>query len=515
MSLILISLCLLGTTGGDLLVVDHDIRELNDPSVLEQLDVVYISTDWFLATCELELTELSNQVVAEGPVQLEDYRLVHLREENDAGSAGAVGEVLLCRGNVALVRVESENAGLTAYPGVHLVQPLRVYSKRAVEPFQDLDLDDPDITSIVEAVDQDSLISYIQRLEDFETRLCVADSFYSACEWVDGKFASYGLSSEIESFDFVFYGTPYTSWNVAAEITGSVEPDVVVIICGHLDSITMNDPWTTAPGADDNGSGSAAVIEAARIMSEYDFRYTVRFLCFGAEELGLIGSEHYAEQAAAAGDSIIAVMNLDMILYAPAGYRSLFVPYNDISQELAMNMDTISAEYVPQLDVDVQYSPGTTYSDHASFWAQGYPALLGIETGVNENPYYHQEDDLLANYMEYFPFGTECAQAAIATVAVYADPVPYGIHGEETSEPLIESMGPVPCSSSLVMRFGPGMTAGKVSIFDISGREVAEESIAEGTEQVQLDVSNLPPGIYGVRIVSGGLAESRVVVIAE
>ena len=515
MSLIFITLCLMGTAGEDLIVVDHDMRELTDSSVLEQLDVVYISTDWFLATCELELSELSYQVVVDGPFRLEDYRLVHLREDNDVESAGAVGEVILCRGSVALVRVDGENAALSAYPGVHLVQPLRVYSQRAFEPFREVDLDDPDVSSIVEAVDQDSLISYIQRLEDFETRLCVADSFYSACEWVAGKFDSYGLSSEIESFDFVFYGTTYTSWNVAAEIAGTVEPDVVVIICGHLDSITMENPLITAPGADDNGSGSAAVIEAARIMSGYDFRYTVRFLCFGAEELGLIGSEYYAEQAAAAGDSIIAVMNLDMILYAPTGYRTLFVPYNDISQELAMNMDTISAEYVPQLDVDVQYSPGTTYSDHASFWAQGYPALLGIEAGVDENPYYHQEDDLLANYMDYFPFGTECAKAAIATVAVYADPVPYGIEGADNPAPLIESMGPIPCSSALVVRFGPEMTAGSVSIFDVSGREVAGQSIAYGTEQVQLDVSTLPPGIYGVRINSGGLAESRVVVIAE
>lgn len=515
MGLILISLCIMGSSGGDLLVVEQDIRELTDPSVLEQLDVVYISTEWFLASCDHELSEISNQVVVEGPVQLEDYRLVHLKEENDVESARAVGEVLLCRGSAALVRLDDEDAGLTAYPGVHLVQPLRVYSQRDFEPFRDVDLDDPDITSIVEAVDEDSLISYIQRLENFETRLCVADSFYSACEWVDTKFDSYGLSSEIDSFDFVFYGTPYTSWNVVAEKTGAVEPEVVVIICGHLDSITMGDPWTTAPGADDNGSGSAAVIEAARVMSNYDFRYTVRFLCFGAEELGLIGSEHYAEQAAAAGDSIIAVMNLDMILYAPTGYRSLFVPYNDISEELAMNMDTISAEYVPQLDVDVQYSPGTTYSDHASFWAQGYPALLGIEAGVNENPYYHQEDDLLANYMDYFPFGTECAQASIATVAVYADPLPYGIEGADTSELLIESMGPIPCRSALVVRFGPDMTAGSLSIFDISGREVARQSIAEGTEQVQLDVSTLPLGIYGVRIDSGGLAESRVLVITE
>lgn len=515
MCIALAALCLLGTGGQDLIVVEQDIRELADTSVLEEMSIVHISTDWFLALGDGNTLEADFLVVDTGPVQLSDYSLVHLRTPEDSESAEAVGDVLLCRDRVALVKHGGAPSAPAAYPGVHLVQPLRVYSERALEPFRPVTLSDPDITSIVDAVDQDSLIAVIQKLEDFETRLCVTDSFYSSCEWTSEKLQSYGLTTEIEDFEFVFYGETYTSYNVVAEKTGVIEPDVTVIICGHLDSITMQNPWETAPGADDNGSGSAAVVEAARVMSDHNFRYTIKFICFGAEELGLHGSEYYASQAAAVGDSIIAVMNLDMILYGPEPYRQLFVPYNTISEDLAMNMQEISGTYVPELDLNVVYSPGTTYSDHASFWAQGYPALLGIEQGVDENPYYHQETDLLANYMEYFPFGTECARAAIATVAVYADPIPLGMEGNDAPEPLISSIGPIPAAS--VLNVGLSVTGHPVNlrVYDITGREVVHQTLEAGAGQATVDLNPLPPGIYGLRAASGLISSSRMIVVSR
>lgn len=161
------------------------------------------------------------------------------------------------------------------------------------------------------------------------------------------------------------------------------------------------------------------------------------------------------------------------------------------------------------------YSPGITYSDHASFWAQGYPALLGIEQGVDENPYYHQETDLLANYMEYFPFGTECAKAAIATVAVYADPLPLGIEENDATETLISSVGPVPAAS--VVNVGLGVTGHPVSlsIYDITGREVVRLTLEAGSGQAALDLNSLPPGIYGLRAASGPVSSSRMIVVSR
>jgi hypothetical protein len=422
----------------------------------------------------------------------------------------------MCSESVALVRLREDAAGFPVYPGVHLVQPLRVYSGSTIEPFRPPVLDDPVIAQIVASVDEDSLKATIQTLEDYVTRLCVTEQFHDACEWVSGKMGSYGISNEIVPFEFTFYGSTYTSYNVVAEMPGLISPDVYVIICGHLDSITFGNPYESAPGADDNASGSATVVEAARILSGFNFRYSLRFICFGAEELGLIGSEIYAAEAFANGDSIIAVVNLDMILYAPDSLRSLFVPYDTQSTQLAMDMDEIAAEYVPELDVNVVYAPGVTYSDHASFWQYGYPALLGIEEGVDVNPHYHTETDLLANYTEFFPFGTECARAAIATVAVYADPLPQGIEGEQPGAFHIESVGPVPAVGGLTVHLQGVNGAAELLLFDLSGRMAGYLPVeASGSAEAFFDVTRLPAGVYALRASSGGLTDSRLVVVTR
>lgn len=508
---VLLFLCAFAAADQDLLLIEGDIRQTSLPA---EAEVIHISQEWFLATGDPALMDASFTILEEGPVNLQDFALVHLRTPGDAGSASAVGEVLFCRGRTALVRAFPREGTPRAFQGVHLVEPLRVYEETAAQPFRPAALDDPAITDIVEAVDQDSLLATIQHYEDYQTRLCITDSFYDSCVWTRDKLSSYGLSAGIEEFDFTFYGTPYTSWNVVAEQPGAIEPDVIVIICGHLDSITMTNPYETAPGADDNGSGSATVVEAARILSDRNFRYTIRYLCFGAEELGLIGSEFYAEQAAASGDSIIAVMNLDMILYAPDSLRQLFVPYNSISEDLALNMQSITDTYVPELELNVQYSPGTTYSDHASFWQQGYPALLGIEQGVDENPWYHQETDLLSNYMEFFPFGTECAKAAIATVAVYADPLGEGIEEGHAGNGLIRWAGPVPAASYLNVSLS-GELPVSVTLHDAAGRLVFSSETQTGETEVAIDVRDLPAGVYALGGRSGTTTDSRLMVVAR
>lgn len=503
----------------DLILIEQDIRDLQGSDVLEELDVVHVSTDWLLALSGVELEARSDmEVLLEGPVDLESLRLVHIRNESGLTSAAEMGEVLLNRDGAVLVLITDASSIPFAALGVHLVQPLRIYNRRAYAPFRPGGaLDDPVITDIVASVDQDSLIAMIQHLEDYGTRLCVTPEFEEACLWVQEKFQSFGLAAEIQDFEFTLYGSTYESANVIAELPGTVEPDVIVIICGHLDSITYGNPYVTAPGADDNGSGSAAVLEAARILSEYDFHRTIRFICFGAEEVGLIGSAFYAAEAAAAGDSIIAVMNLDMILYAPDSLRRLFVPYDTQSTYLAFDFLDAANTYVPELELLVEYSPGTTYSDHSSFWQEGYPALLGIEEGVNQNPYYHQETDLLANYSEYFPFGTECAQAAIALTAIYAEPLGTGIEGGGTVQDRCTiTASPVPADHVITVTLtGISRQGATVSLLDLTGRIQVYTPVPPGGGSVNLDVSALPAGSYLILAEFDGVSVSRLITVVR
>ncbi len=90
--------------------------------------------------------------------------------------------------------------------------------------------------------------------------------------------------------------------------------DIIYIACAHYDSTSEN-PGNAAPGADDNASGTAAVLEAARILSQYRFKHTLRFVTFAAEEQDLIGSCCYAAEARSAGTNIGGVINHDMVAF--------------------------------------------------------------------------------------------------------------------------------------------------------------------------------------------------------
>jgi hypothetical protein len=257
-------------------------------------------------------------------------------------------------------------------------------------------------------------------------------------------------------------------------------------------------------------------------MKDYDFNYTTRFVCFGAEEYGLFGSEHYAEEAYNNDDDIQGVVNLDMIIYAPQGHETLWVPYNNTSQSLAEYYETSAASYVPDLDVDIEYSPGTTYSDHASFWQYGFPAILGIEEAVDSNPYFHTTDDLLANYLEYFPFGTNVAKASIATLASLA--VPYGSSGADdegdgntpTTFALYQST-PNPCKGNAEIAFSlPEAATVNLSIYDTKGRKVStllNGEVPQGEHNV--NVSGLAAGIYLYSIDAGEYRGVKKMVVIE
>jgi hypothetical protein len=291
------------------------------------------------------------------------------------------------------------------------------------------------------------------------------------------------------------------------------------MICGHLDSTSPNTQYD-APGADDNGSGSAAVVEAARIMSQYDFEYSVIYALWGGEEQGLHGSEHYADSAAAAGMEIHGVVNLDMIFYGPPPDDQAELHYNTASTGLGLAFDAISDTYVPSLEKTVA-NPPVSASDHSSFWNAGYPAMLSIEKEVWNNPYYHQTSDLMDNYLEYFPFGTDMARAAIATVAYLATPVNTSIEENHSGVPeggfgLAVNANPVRGAASLTVSLpGPGTVA--LGVFDLTGRQVLSsgEELSGGLSQVSLATETLPPGMYLVRAESMGNTVTARMIIAR
>lgn len=289
---------------------------------------------------------------------------------------------------------------------------------------------DPLIADMVAALTPAHYQATWQILDDFETRYYSAPQNNLATQWLLDQFRSYGLTA-----DFHYYQQSGQRRNVVATLPGTVDPTRVVYICGHMDA-TSDTPTVCAPGADDNGSGTAAVVEAARILSQYLFEYTIKFVCFNGEEQGLVGSAAYAADMAAQGENIIGVYNCDMIAYrgtdpAPA---DLVIYTNAASQALATTLQTAIQDYVPGQIEAVIHVEALNGSDHASFWNHGYPAICSIEDeawGSDFCPWYHTCNDRIERYPQDYP--VSCARANLAALATTARPLnpdgPYLILG--------------------------------------------------------------------------------------
>lgn len=286
---------------------------------------------------------------------------------------------------------------------------------------------EPFIQNLVDQVDTDSIVSYIQQLQDFRTRLALTDSSFAASNWVLQKFTQWGIPVAFDSF--YINGTIFGIWpgigyerNVIATITGSLNPDKIEIICGHMDAIVYPDTAVAryfAPGADDNATATAATMEAARIFNNHTWEHTIKFCAWEAEELGLIGSDDYAERAFNAGLDIDAVFNLDMVGYMNNTIPDCAAKYNeDFSYWFVELVDMAKSLYVSDSFVLYNYE-GAWGSDNVSFETRGYPAIQFAEYGPS-NPFYHDTTDLLSTLTPALvTYSTKTAVATVAILGLY------------------------------------------------------------------------------------------------
>ena len=209
---------------------------------------------------------------------------------------------------------------------------------------------------------------------------------------------------------------PLDLFNVVATTGGNCYPGRQVLITGHYDDIS-EDPYNRAPGADDNASGTVSLLASASILKDYNLANTVKFVAFAGEEQGLLGSLAYAEEAYNRGDTILGVLNFDMIAWDGNGDNVLEVHCGTPSQNQALADIFIStlSDYGLSLVAQKITSGATDRSDHASFWAYNYPAILGIEDMNDFNAYYHTTGDLVSVFdTAYYVNFTKAAVAGIS-----------------------------------------------------------------------------------------------------
>lgn len=276
---------------------------------------------------------------------------------------------------------------------------------------------DPVISQLAAQVSQSRLTALISDLENFQTRYASTTACESAGTYLHDAFVGFGLPVEYDPFSFS--NNRYATRNIVATLRGRTAPDREVIVCGHFDS-TSNQASSRAPGADDNGSGTAAVVEIARILAGTAFDFTIKFICFSAEEWGLYGSQHYVQEAQAAGTKILGVINMDMIAFPDRWPWQMDVVRNPASAGLADRFVAAAGEYAG-LTARIVAVSSWPYSDHSPFWNAGYSALCAIENESPSNPFYHKTTDTLGTLT--MGYALLITRAALATAAGLAQPL--------------------------------------------------------------------------------------------
>ena len=234
----------------------------------------------------------------------------------------------------------------------------------------------------------------------------------AAAEFISRRLASWGYPVSEQSYR----AEDLPVHNIIAERRGTEEPDRVIVIGAHYDSVEGS------PGADDNASGVAALLALARLHAETPFRKTVRFVAFTLEEPPFFRSRHmgsriYAGSLKERGERVEAMLCLESVGYYSQEPGSQSVPFlvfwlrwrypttghfitvisNADSQPLQTQVrDALTAH----MDLPVEtyagpwWIPGVDWSDHGSFWNEGYPAVMVTDTALFRNPHYHRPTDL-------------------------------------------------------------------------------------------------------------------------
>lgn len=183
--------------------------------------------------------------------------------------------------------------------------------------------------------------------------------------------------------------------SVRVRLQGGARPHEIIVLGGHLDSISMRSGGKEAPGADDNASGSANLFEALRIISQKGQpQRTVDFFWYAGEESGLLGSAEIAKGYKSQNADVIAVLQLDMTLFPGSGDKVIGSMTDFTSSWLRDYLRSINENYIHAQIIEDKCGYGC--SDHASWYRQGYPTLMPFESKMKQyNPNIHSPRDVV------------------------------------------------------------------------------------------------------------------------
>lgn len=248
---------------------------------------------------------------------------------------------------------------------------------------------DPYIQNVVSLVSGDSIFNDIASLEKMDRYTAENDTM--CVNYLITCFDRCGLDT--------LYLQHYKAGclpNIIAVKYGSLFPDSIHVLGAHYDSYESG-----MPGADDNASGTAGVLEAARILSDHEFEKTIMFILFSGEEIGRIGSYGFVESSVNNKIEISNMINLDMISYVNKGEDlSVSICVNNFSKDFMNKYIKSLTTYVQELEYTIDStSMIVSAGDHSSFWSKDIPAISLTEEidlfSNNYNNYIHSKHDTL------------------------------------------------------------------------------------------------------------------------
>lgn len=361
-----------------------------------------------------------------------------------------------------------------------------------------IEMEDVRVRGLMEQVSQDSLEVTIEHLSSYHTRMWNSDMVYDVQDWLFGRYRAMGMDSVVlHDFMVSHHDSLFeTSDNVIAIQRGVLYPDEYVVCGAHYDSYnnTPGDPnELRAPGADDNATGVAGILETARLLSPYRFDRSIIYANWAAEEIGLKGSAAYAKDCADQLLDIVGYFNLDMTGYLRDGsdmhVKLLYTMRDSI---LANYVYSFSNTYYPDMPIDHGWLSGGADSDYSSFNRNGYSAVHPFEDTYFCSPYIHTPNDILGlsvNSMEQVKRFTELNLGLVATLAGLTA---FAVDDTEGDALMVY---PNPTSGSLTVS---GLPMREVSIYNLTGQVVYSQSFVG--EECKINVGSLVPGIYFVRV---------------
>lgn len=272
-----------------------------------------------------------------------------------------------------------------------------------------------------------------------------------ARDFIASNYQAMGYTTWLDPFSFTYKGTTYTNCNNVVAIKEGSGGTNVFIVGAHYDSV---DPSTSSatmcPGADDNGSGSAGLLEAARVIQDYTFRDTIIFIAFDAEEKGYRGAAHFLNTHVTSDvaqtnstvfllETIKGMMSVDMIAYDDTNTPKLiFIGSMDtnINSRIDLALAQSATNYTSLIPIR---NAGWTGSDHNPFHQAGIDSAVLIEgdlyvfeTVTNaalplafNNPYYHSNADSIDSpgYISY-SYATEATKCIVGYLCDQAKVIP-------------------------------------------------------------------------------------------